>query len=196
MRPKGEGRGQERVLAPRPFPAYPAPAMTDPVTIFADYSLHPSELASNQALLVEARQPAILWGAPMCSKSQIAQPVATNTGHEYIDFRALLLDPVDLRGIPWIDSADRTHWAPSAFLPPSLGSRSGCWRWSWRFSASSGHAWPGWMRRAAGLHLCTGTMPASRRIAEIPGVGVLSATAVVAAMCGSRRVQVRQEIAA
>ena len=31
----------------------------------------------------------------------------------------LLLDPVDLRGIPWRDSADRTRWAPPAFLPPT-----------------------------------------------------------------------------
>ena len=33
--------------------------------------------------------------------------------------RALLLDPVDLRGIPWRDSDDRTRWAPPVFLPPS-----------------------------------------------------------------------------
>ena len=31
----------------------------------------------------------------------------------------MLLDPVDLRGIPWRDGADRTRWAPPAFLPPS-----------------------------------------------------------------------------
>ena len=36
-----------------------------------------------------------------------------------MDVRALLLDPVDLRGIPWRDSADRTRWAPPAFLPPT-----------------------------------------------------------------------------
>ena len=38
---------------------------------------------------------------------------------ETVDVRALLLDPVDLRGIPWRDGADRTRWAPPAFLPPS-----------------------------------------------------------------------------
>ena len=40
-------------------------------------------------------------------------------GREYVDVRALLLDPVDLRGIPWRDGADRTRWAPPSFLPPS-----------------------------------------------------------------------------
>ena len=91
--------------------------MTD--TISADYSLRPSELASTLALLVEARQPVVVWGGPGCAKSQIAQQVAAQAGREYVDVRALLLDPVDLRGIPWRDGADRTRWAPPAFLPPS-----------------------------------------------------------------------------
>ena len=93
--------------------------MTQPATISADYTLRPSELAATLALLVEARQPAIVWGPPGSAKSHIAQQVAADAAREYVDVRALLLDPVDLRGIPWRDSADRTRWAPPAFLPPS-----------------------------------------------------------------------------
>ena len=93
--------------------------MTQPATISADYTLRPSELASVLALLVEARQPCIVWGPPGAAKSQIAQQVAAATNRRYVDVRALLLDPVDLRGIPWRDGADRTRWAPPAFLPPS-----------------------------------------------------------------------------
>ena len=89
--------------------------MTDPDIISADYSLRPSELAATLALLVEARQPCTVWGLPGAAKSQIA----ADSGREYVDVRTLLLDPVDLRGIPWRDSADRTRWAPPAFLPPS-----------------------------------------------------------------------------
>ena len=59
-----------------------------------------------------------MYGAPQ-GASQIAQQVAAQAGREYVDVRALLLDPVDLRGIPWRDGADRTRWAPPAFLPPS-----------------------------------------------------------------------------
>ena len=93
--------------------------MTQPATISADYTLRPSELAATLALLVEARQPAMVWGAPGTAKSMIAQQVAADSGREYIDVRALLLDPVDLRGIPWRDPADRTRWAPPVFLPPT-----------------------------------------------------------------------------
>ena len=99
--------------------------MTVPENISADYTLRPSELAAVLALLVEARQPCILWGPPGSAKSMIAQQVAASASRRYVDVRALLLDPVDLRGIPWRDGADRTRWAPPAFLPPS--DDSGRW---------------------------------------------------------------------
>ena len=93
--------------------------MTDPDPVSADYTLRPSELAATLALLVKARQPTLVWGPPGTAKSMIAQQVAADAGRQYVDVRALLLDPVDLRGIPWRDSADRTRWAPPAFLPPT-----------------------------------------------------------------------------
>ena len=93
--------------------------MTDPDTISADYTLRPSDLAATLALLVEARQPVIVWGPPGAAKSMIARQVAADAGRQYVDVRALLLDPVDLRGIPWRDADGRTRWAPPAFLPPT-----------------------------------------------------------------------------
>ena len=93
--------------------------MTQPDTISADYTLRPSEVAATLSLLVEARQPAMLWGGPGTAKSMIAQQVATAGNRQYVDVRALLLDPVDLRGIPWRDSDGRTRWAPPVFLPPT-----------------------------------------------------------------------------
>ena len=93
--------------------------MPDPDTISADYTLRPSELAATLKILVEARQPVMVWGAPGCGKSEVAQQVAAEGGRTYYDVRALLLDPVDLRGIPWRDSDNRTRWAPPDFLPPT-----------------------------------------------------------------------------
>ena len=61
----------------------------------------------------------IVWSPPGCGKSQIAQQVANEDGYRYVDIRALLLDPVDLRGIPWRDEHGRTRWAPPSFLPPT-----------------------------------------------------------------------------
>ena len=114
----GEGRAPGGGW-PRRFPPFRRPPMTDPDTVSADYTLRPSELAATLALLVEARQPTILWGAPGCAKSALAQQTAAGAARRYVDVRALLLDPVDLRGIPWRDADGRTRWAPPAFLPPA-----------------------------------------------------------------------------
>ena len=72
--------------------------MTDPVTISADYTLRPSELVATLALLVEARQPVLVTGAPGCAKSALVRQVAADAVRHYLDVRALLLDPVDLHG--------------------------------------------------------------------------------------------------
>ena len=88
------------------------------MSITADYSLPPSALAGVLTELVKAKQPVMVWGPPGVGKSQIAQQVAADMNSEYLDVRALLLDPVDLRGIPWRDEHNRTRWAPPAFLPP------------------------------------------------------------------------------
>ncbi|MXY38652.1 MAG: AAA family ATPase, partial [Rhodospirillaceae bacterium] len=50
--------------------------MTDSVTISADYTLRPSELVATLTLLVEARQPVLVTGAPGCAKSALARQVA------------------------------------------------------------------------------------------------------------------------
>ena len=52
----------------------------------------------------------------------IARQVASDHGYNYVDIRALLLDPVDLRGIPWRDEDGRTRWAPPVFLPPTAST--------------------------------------------------------------------------
>ena len=96
--------------------------MTLPETISADYTLRPAELAATLKVLVEARQPVMVWGPPGCAKSEIAQQVAAEGGRTYCDVRALLLDPVDLRGIPWRDGDNRTRWATPEFLPPSTST--------------------------------------------------------------------------
>ena len=126
VRPQGDEAGPGGAKAGRPegaaraaSPPFRSMPMTLPETISADYTLRPNELAEVLALLVEARQPTMVWGPPGAAKSMIARQAADAANRNYVDVRALLLDPVDLRGIPWRDSADRTRWAPPVFLPPS-----------------------------------------------------------------------------
>jgi hypothetical protein len=44
--------------------------------------------------------------------------VASDLDYEFLDVRAVQLDPVDLRGLPRI-SSDQTEWVPPKFLPTS-----------------------------------------------------------------------------
>src|SRR5947209_9495527 len=66
-------------------------------------------------VLVKARQPVFIWGGPGIGKSAIVYQLSQelNLPMQYV--RALLLDPVDLRGIPFL-SEGRSKWAVPEFL--------------------------------------------------------------------------------
>ena len=84
----------------------------------ADYSLNANELSTYLDVMVDQRKPIMLWGPPGVGKSKICQQTAEKRGAHYVDVRAVMLDPVDLRGIPSIEDG-RTLWNPPAFLPPT-----------------------------------------------------------------------------
>ncbi|MDP2894460.1 MAG: MoxR family ATPase, partial [Sulfurimonas sp.] len=68
--------------------------------------------------LVEQRVPTFLWGAPGIGKSSIVKQIAKEKGVGFIDLRLALMDPTDLKGIPFYDKESHTAlWAPPAFLP-------------------------------------------------------------------------------
>jgi hypothetical protein len=62
--------------------------------------------------------PLHIWGACGVGKSQIVAKVASDLQWQFLDIRAVQLDPVDLRGLPRI-AADRAEWVPPNFLPTS-----------------------------------------------------------------------------
>jgi MoxR-like ATPase len=71
--------------------------------------------------LIAARQPVFLWGGPGIGKSAIVRQLAAELSLSLQDVRALLLDPVDLRGLPFLGSDGQARWAMPDFLP-RLGS--------------------------------------------------------------------------
>lgn len=60
--------------------------------------------------------PAFLWGAPGVGKSDAVRAVAKSKNLPLVDFRAVLRDPVDLRGLPSI-SDGVARWLPPSDLP-------------------------------------------------------------------------------
>jgi len=74
--------------------------------------------------LVNRKVPTFLWGPPGIGKSSIVKQIASEADVEYIDLRLSLLDPTDLRGIPFFDSKnDKAIWAPASFLPEDKDSK-------------------------------------------------------------------------
>jgi len=77
-----------------------------------------SAISDALRVLVTARQPVFIWGGPGQGKSAIVGQLAKALNLRLQDVRALLLDPVDLRGLPFLGSDGRsTRWATPEFLP-------------------------------------------------------------------------------
>jgi hypothetical protein len=76
-----------------------------------------SGVASALHLLVDARQPVFIWGPPGVGKSDVVRQVADARSALLRDIRALLLDPVDLRGLPFLSPEKEAKWAIPDFLP-------------------------------------------------------------------------------
>ncbi len=76
-----------------------------------------SEIAHALGVLIKARQPVFLWGGPGIGKSAVVYQLATALKIALQDVRALLLDPVDLRGLPFLGPDGRSKWATPDFLP-------------------------------------------------------------------------------
>ncbi len=79
--------------------------------------MKPSGIAGALMALVPAQQPVFIWSGPGNGKSSVVSQVAAALKVQLRDIRVLLLDPVDLRGLPFLASDGRSKWATPDFLP-------------------------------------------------------------------------------
>ena len=78
--------------------------------------MKPSELFEALHALIGQRVPLHIWGACGVGKSQIVAQVASDLGWQFLDIRAVQLDPVDLRSLPRI-TADQAEWCRRSSCP-------------------------------------------------------------------------------
>jgi hypothetical protein len=76
----------------------------------------PSAIASSIETLIRIRRPGFIWGPPGVGKSDVVGQVAKKNRLRLLDVRAVLFDPVDLRGLPYI-AKGLTHWSQPDLLP-------------------------------------------------------------------------------
>ena len=82
------------------------------------------ELSKSLEKLIESQIPVFVWGSPGIGKSSIIKQIATDKGLEFVDLRLSLLDPTDLKGIPFFDKDNHEAvWASPNFLPKNPDSK-------------------------------------------------------------------------
>ncbi len=85
--------------------------------------MRPRDVSRALDSLIPTKEPVFLWSAPGVGKSALVQQASERLNLALVDVRAVLLDPVDLRGLPAINGDHMAHWCPPAFLPHDKDSR-------------------------------------------------------------------------
>ena len=81
-------------------------------------TVRPSDVKAEVLACIKAQRPVMLWGPPGIGKSEIIEQIGKDTKRNVIDLRLLLLEPTDLRGIPYFNSKEnKMDWAPPVDLP-------------------------------------------------------------------------------
>lgn len=77
-----------------------------------------SKLKQSLISLIDSKIPTFVWGNPGVGKSSLIRQIAQSKDMKFIDLRLSLLDPTDLRGIPFFEAdSKKAVWAKPEFLP-------------------------------------------------------------------------------
>lgn len=78
----------------------------------------PANAAADINVMIDLNLPVLMLGQPGVGKSDVARQVAAKRGVPIIDFRATLIDPVDLHGLPVANKEKGVaEWLPMGLLP-------------------------------------------------------------------------------
>ncbi len=90
----------------------------------AEYrTVRPADAKVEIKHLISKQRPVMIWGPPGIGKSEIVDEIGIETTRNVIDLRLLLMEPTDLRGIPFYNQkTGKMEWAPSSDLPTDPNS--------------------------------------------------------------------------
>lgn len=81
-------------------------------------ALRPSDVRQVILRAFEVGTVPMIWGPPGIGKSELIAGIAKEQGRPMIDMRLLIMEPTDLKGIPYYDPESKTmRWAPPSELP-------------------------------------------------------------------------------
>ena len=83
-----------------------------------------SQISTVVKKLMRQKLPVFIWGAPGIGKSSIVKQIAKEENLDFLDLRLSLLDPTDLKGIPFFNpETNEGVWAKPSFLPSIENSK-------------------------------------------------------------------------
>ena len=84
----------------------------------------PRDVKTLLSRCMKVGRPAMIWGPPGVGKSELIAEIGAEAGRPVIDMRLLLLEPTDIKGIPYYDTETKTmKWAQPADLPQHISDR-------------------------------------------------------------------------
>ena len=84
----------------------------------SENAIRPKQAQALITHLMAVGRPVFLWGPPGIGKSDLLASISETSGRAVIDMRLLLMDPTDIKGIPYYNASTKSmQWAPSAELP-------------------------------------------------------------------------------
>jgi hypothetical protein len=87
-------------------------------TVTQHRTTRPSDAIAEIEHLIKKQRPLMIWGPPGIGKSDIVHQIGERLKREVIDLRLLLMEPTDLRGIPYYNKdKNMMDWAPPVDLP-------------------------------------------------------------------------------
>ncbi len=84
--------------------------------------MKPSQVSQSLAVLLDSRQPCMLWGKPGVGKSQVVAQLAVSRGLQLRDIRAVQHSEVDFSGLPYVVDGVMYRSQPSAAILPRDGA--------------------------------------------------------------------------
>ena len=68
------------------------------------------DLKETLVALIDSQIPVFVWGSPGVGKSSLVSQIAQEKEMKFIDLRLSLLDPTDLRGIPFFNADEKKQF--------------------------------------------------------------------------------------
>jgi hypothetical protein len=87
----------------------------------SELAQRPKDLKRLLRITMKAQRPAFIWGPPGIGKSDLVATIGKEDGRPIIDIRLLVMEPTDIKGMPYYDPDSKSmRWGKPSELPEAI----------------------------------------------------------------------------